>query len=91
MSFETIILGAVGIIPLVLGIVEAAKRIGINDKGSFVLALMVGTILAGVREAMAQGLIPPGALPFIAVVIAGVGGGLAATGLYDLAKRFLGK
>ena len=87
MEFPTIVLGAVGIIPMVLGIVEAAKKLGIEGKGSFGLAIGLGGAFAALGESMAQGLIPAVALPWIAVGVAGIGGGLAATGLYDFATR----
>jgi hypothetical protein len=55
-----------------------------------------GVLLAGVSVAalilgIELGLIPPEALPWIEVAVFGVGGSLAVTGLYDLAKKFFGR
>lgn len=85
-AFESLGVGAVLVIPLVLGIVQAAKRLGVEGKASFVLALVVGGAFGALREAMLQGLIPEEALPWITVGLVGIVGGLAATGLYDLAS-----
>lgn len=84
MSFETAILGAVGMIPIVLGVVEAAKKFGIGGKGSFTLALVLGFVFSAYLEALAQGFIPELAQSIVSIVVVGLGGGLAATGLYDL-------
>lgn len=84
MSLDTLVLGPVGIIALVVGITEAAKRIGINGKWSFVLALVIGGFLASYGEALALGVIPEAAGIAMQILVVGLGGGLAATGLYDL-------
>jgi len=87
-DFKTLVLGTLGIIPMALGIVEAAKRFGVNGNKSFALALFIAGAFAGLAEAIAQGLIPAAAMPWVSVGFAVIGGGLAATGLYDLAKKF---
>ena len=84
MSFETAALGVIGLVPMVLGIVEAAKRAGIEGKGSFFLALGVGFVFASYLEALAQGLIPAVVQPYVNVLVVGIAGALAVTGLYDL-------
>jgi len=90
-SFETTVLGAVGIIPLILGIVEFAKKFGLHGKWCELLAVLLGIGFVGLMEAIAQGLVPEAALPYLGVVVAGLAGGLAAAGLYDLGKSYVQK
>ena len=85
--FDELQIGGVVLYLLILGIVEAAKRFGVKDKGSFALALVLGVFLFGLAKAIELGLVPANALPWIEVTVFGFGGALAVTGLYDLAKR----
>ncbi len=88
-DFGQLAIGGVNLILLVLGWVEAAKRLGISGQGSFIMALVCGVAFGGLWQAMTTGLVPEVALPWIRVVIVGLGGGIAATGLYDIGKRVL--
>lgn len=66
------------IVPLILGLVEVAKRVGLPDKWSPILSVVLG-LLAGVLllfpEDIRQG------------VVVGLALGLSATGLYSGAKN----
>lgn len=66
------------IVPLIIGLVEAAKRVGLPSKWSPVLAVVLG-LLAGIMllfpEDLRQG------------VVVGLALGLSATGLYSGAKN----
>jgi len=84
MQLDTMILGPVSVILLVLGIVEAAKKLGIEGNGSFILALVLGAVFGAYLEALGQGLVPAAIVPWVRVFVVGIGGALAATGLYDL-------
>jgi len=86
--FETAAAGALGVIALVMGWVQLSKQLGVKDKQAVVLTLVLGVILGSLREAMAQGLIPPSFLPWISVVIVGIGAPLSAMGLYKLGKFY---
>ena len=88
-DFGQLAIGGVNLILLVLGWVEAAKRLGISGQGSFIMALICGCAFAGLWQAMTTGLVPAVALPWIGVVIVGLGGGVAATGIYDIGKKVL--
>jgi hypothetical protein len=81
-------LAGVAIIPLVLGIVEFAKKLGLRGEGSLVLAVVLGFVFSGLVHAMGTGLIPEAAVPWISMVIVGLAGGLGAAGLYDLGKKW---
>lgn len=84
MNFDTAVLGLVGMVPVVLGIVEALKKFGVEGKASFASALGVGFLFGAYLEALAQGFIPPLAQSIVSVLVVGLGGGLAVSGLYDL-------
>lgn len=73
---------------LVPGLVEKAKAFGLQGNWCLGLSLLLGFIFVGLAQAIAQGLVPDGALPWIAVVVSGLGGALGVSGYYDLAKRF---
>lgn len=80
-------ISGIAVLPLILGLVEFGKKLGVKGNGSTVLALVLGVFFASLYMAMQQGLIPEVALPWISVGVFGLAGGLAAAGLYDLGKR----
>lgn len=80
-------IAGISIIVLVLGIVEAAKKLGVEGKGSFVLALATGFVFGVFFYVIDNGLLPPAAVPWVEGVVFGLSFGLAATGLYDLGKK----
>jgi len=83
-------IAGVAIIPLVLGLVEFAKKLGVNGNASLVLSVALGFVLSGVVYAVQGGLIPEAAAPWINLVIVALSGGLGAAGLYDLGKKWSG-
>ena len=90
LDFSTFMIGGVSVIVLVTGWVEFAKRLGVSGTGCQVLAAALGSLFVGLAQAIQMGLVPEVAVPWITVVVVGLGGGLAAVGLYDLVKRRLG-
>lgn len=86
-DFGAFVIGGVSVIALVIGWVEAAKRLGVTGTWSEVLALALGFLLVGLASAIEQGVIPAEAVRYIEVVVVGLGGALAATGIYDLVGR----
>jgi len=89
MDFSAFTIGGMSVLILTLGIVEAAKRFGVTGRWSEALAIGLGATLVGLAQAIQKDLIPAVALPWIEIVVVGIGGGLAATGVYDLAKKLL--
>lgn len=81
-------IGDIFILPLVVGLTEFAKKLGVKGNWSMVLAMVLGTVFVALSEAIKQGLVPDSVLPFITIAVVGLGGGLASTGLYDLSKYF---
>ncbi len=86
-DFGTLAIGGVSIPALVLGWVSAAKELGLKGRWLTALALVLSTLCAGLWQAVAQGLVPEDVLPWVTVVVVGLGGGVALTGWYDLARR----
>ncbi len=85
--FADLAIGGIGVIVLVLGIVEACKGIGVTGKASQGLALGLGFGFVALASAIEQGLVPAEWVPYIEIGVKGLGGALAATGIYDLGRR----
>jgi hypothetical protein len=86
MDYSAFQIAGVSIIALTIGLTQAAKKFGLKGNGAFAFALATGTLTAALYQAIALDLIPPPILPWISVAFFGLGGGLAATGLYDLSQ-----
>ena len=89
MDFKTFEIGGVSVIVLVLGIVEASKRWGLKGAWLQVFSFGLGFVLVGLSAAIGAELIPAVAVPWITILVDGLGGALAANGLYDIAKKAL--
>jgi len=81
-------IAGVNILLLVVGLVEAAKRLGLKGNGSFVLALILGTVLGVLFYLVENAMIPSEAVRWISAALFGLAVGLAGTGLYDLSKSY---
>lgn len=81
-------IAGVAIIPLVLGLVEFAKKLGINGNASLVLSVALGFVFSGIVYAVQSGLLPDAVVPWVNLVIVALSGGLGAAGLYDLGKKW---
>lgn len=86
-DFNLFEIGGISVIVLVIGIVEAAKKWGVSGRGCQVMAMTLGAVLIGLSQALTQGLIPETAIPWINIVVLGLGGGLAASGVFDVLKK----
>lgn len=91
MDFGGFEIGGVAMIVLVVGIVEAAKRFGVEGRWSEALALALGFGFVGLSAAIGEGLVAEPLLPWIRICVLGLGGSLAATGIYDLLKKMTTK
>lgn len=86
------VIGGIGIAALIFGIVEAAKEFGVSGKGSQILALVLGFVLVGISQAIANEMVAASVVPYIELIVKALAGGLAAMGYFDfLAKRVLKK
>jgi hypothetical protein len=86
-DFNLLELGGIPVIVLVIGIVEAAKRFGLRGKGCQILAMVLGGVLVGLSQAIETAMIPVDFVPWINIIVMGMGGSLAATGIYDMLKK----
>ena len=87
MDFTAFEIGNVALIPLIVGWTQFAKEMGMDGKALRVLAVVLGILAFGVLR---LGEMYPVILPWVELVVFAAGGGLAATGLYDLGKQFFG-
>lgn len=74
---------------LIVGLVEFAKKFGLEGRSLSALAFGLGIVLTAIAYGIDTGLIPAGAVPYVEWVIVAIAGGPAAMGFYDLGKRFL--
>lgn len=81
---EDVMVGGVSLIVLVLGLVEFAKKLGVEGNACTVLAMVLGVLFAIAYKVMA---LYPTVSPWVEITVFGLAFGLAATGLYDLSKR----
>jgi len=89
-AFDLSILGEYALLVLIPGIVETAKKFGLQGNWCLGLSLVLGAVFLSLSQGLAQGLVPEAALPWINVVVVGIGGALAASGYYDIFKKFTG-
>ena len=89
-AFDLSFLAEYALLLLIPGVVETAKAFGVSGKASLALSLILGMFFIGLAQAIAQGVVPEAALPWINIGVVGVGGALAASGYYDLFKKFTG-
>lgn len=87
MDFQAVAIGGVGILALVFGVVEALKQFGVTGKASQAAAAILGLSFFGVASAIEAGAIPPEVVPYIVVAVQGVGGAVAAMGVYDFVRK----
>ena len=71
-------------VPFIIGLVEAAKRLGMGDLFATPLAVGLGIALSVGWHAAT---VYPAAAPWVQALMLGIALGLAASGLYSGAKR----
>lgn len=80
-------INGVAIGALVFGVVEAAKKFGVEGDASQALALALGFVFVGIWQALETGMLPAGAEPWINLFVTALAGALAANGWYDFGKK----
>ena len=83
-------IAGISIALLIAGLVEFAKKFGVEGQASSALAFGLGVVLTFIAYGIQQALFPALWVPYIEWVIVALAGGPAAMGYYDLGKRFLG-
>ena len=81
-------IGPVDVALLVLGITQGLKALtGAEGKTNLIVAFVAGFVLVAVSHGTAEGLIPPGATPYIVWFVTSLAGALSAIGAYEFGKR----
>lgn len=89
-EFGELAIGAVTVIPLILGIVQFAKKFGLQGNGNIVLALVLGFFFGALAYGINEALIPAVWIPYIKWVVFALSVSVAAGGLYDVGKTRFG-
>jgi len=91
-NFAQLAIGGVLLVPLVVGLVQISRKLGIGGNWLVLEAFGLADVFGMLAYAVDKGLIPAPAVPWIAMVFVGLGCGvvgLAASGLVDLGKQTL--
>lgn len=83
-DFNELAINGLSFMVLVVGIVQAAKKLGLEGRGLTILAMALGITLA-IGFQVSQ--IYPTFKVWFDIVVFGLGGGVAATGYYDLVNE----
>jgi len=89
-DFSNLAVGGVLIIPLVAGLVQFAKKFGVDGIWNIVLAVILGIFFGGLAFGIDEKLIAEGWVPYIKWVVFALSVGLGAGGLYDMGKTRFG-
>lgn len=73
------------LVPIVMGLVEYAKKLGLDGKGNLILSMCLGVVFGAGHYLAAFGA-PVGGLWF-AFVLAALLPGMVASGVYDVLKK----
>lgn len=82
--FGNVMVGVVPLILLTLGLVEFSKQLGVKKKWLLVEAMLVGMLFYGAQMYSDMN---PVIKPWLELIVFGLGGGLATSGIYDLVKK----
>lgn len=89
-DFSQITIGGVELILVVIGLMQFAKKLGLKGNSLVVVSFVALIVFGATSGAINEGLVPAAALPWIRVALYALGFavyGLAAMGLYDVAKK----
>ena len=84
--FQGVMVGGVALIVMIVGLVEFTKRLGVTGKWLLVEAMVFGAVFYGANKATDM---YPAIQPWLELVVYTIGGGLAATGIYDVVNKRL--
>ena len=93
-DLSQVAIGGVVLIPVVIGLMEFAKKMGLRGKPLMIAAFCLLIGFGFLSGAISENLIPGPALPWIRVVVLALGFavvGMASMGVYDVAKKLAGK
>lgn len=84
--FQGVMVGGVALIVVIVGLVEFSKRLGVGGKWLLVEAMVLGALFYGADKAATMW---PVVQPWLELVVYTIGGGLAATGIFDVVNKRL--
>ena len=93
-DLSQVAIGGVVLIPVVIGLMEFAKKLGLRGRPLMVAAFTVLLVSGGLSGAISEQLVPAPALAWIRVGVLALGFsvvGMASMGVYDVAKKLAGK
>lgn len=89
-DFETLAIGSVLVIPLVMGITQFAKKFGADGNVNMLIAFVTAIVFGGIAYGIDQALLPELWVPYIKWGVFALAVGFGATGLYDVGKTKFG-
>jgi len=89
-EFGNLAIGSIFVIPLVMGLVQFAKRFGADGNVNVVIAFVAAIVFGGIAYGIDQALIPDLWVPYVKWGVFALAVGLGATGLYDVGKTRFG-
>lgn len=89
-DFGNLAIGSILVIPLVMGLVQFAKKFGADGNVNLLIAFVAAIAFGGVAYGIEQALFPVAWVPYIKWVVFSLAVGLGATGLYDVGKTRFG-
>lgn len=89
MDFTTMAINGVLLLPLTIGLTEAAGWFGVAGKWSRLTALVVGLVFGILYQFQAG--FTPDFNAWLAAIVMGLGLGLSAAGAYDVGNKLAGR
>jgi len=93
-EYSQVAIGGMAVIPMVIGLMQFAKKLGLRGNALVVAAFSVLTLVGGVAGAISEGVMPEVAIPYIDVAFYALGlavTGMASMGLYEVGKDWATK
>jgi hypothetical protein len=84
--FQGVMIGGVALIVMIVGLVEFSKRLGVSGKWLLVEAMVLGMVFYGANKAAEM---YPAIQQWLELAVYTFGGGLAATGIFDVVNKRL--
>lgn len=83
-----LVVGGVTVIPVVLGLVELSKGLGLKGVWLRLEAMVIATALGILVYAATEGLLSSVVLQWLGIILGSLALGLSACGLYDISRKF---
>lgn len=81
-DLNSLVISGVALLPLVFGLVEFSKKLGLSGKALTVESAVLGVLLAMLFQISLNG-VPTDLAGWVSVCVVGISAGLSASGVYD--------